>query len=218
MSVCSPPLILYKEITMIGICSNCGNHRWDKTVTETEIVCPRCHHRWRYRRLPLFILSGCSGVGKTTTGQELLARQTDFIVLDADLFYNIMPHDSDADYLRQVEQMQSHSRNLMQSGKPVLWTMAGNLDKLYQTYNCRFFSAIYCLALTCGESTLRERMTQGRGITDEGWIQSSVEYNRYFQTHNRLGDTGFDTFDITDKSVREVADYVEKWVKQHLTV
>lgn len=201
---------------MIGICPNCGNYRWDKTVTETEIVCPRCHHRWRYRRLPLFILSGCSGVGKTTTGQALLTRQTDFIVLDADLFYNIMPHDSDADYLRQVEQMQSHSRNLMQSGKPVLWTMAGNLDKLYQTYNCRFFSAIYCLALTCGESALRERMTKGRGITDEGWIQSSVDYNRYFMTHNRIGEQVFETLEITDLSVNEVADRVQAWVMEKM--
>ncbi|MGM9647356.1 MAG: AAA family ATPase [Eubacteriales bacterium] len=203
---------------MIGTCPHCGNYKKDKTVTDTEILCPRCGYRWHYRRLPLFILSGCSGVGKTTTGQALLQRQTDFIVLDGDIFYNIMPHESDADYLDQVEQMESLSRNLMQSGKPVLWTMAGCLDKLRQTYNCRFFSEIYCLALTCEESALRRRMTEGRGITDEDWLRSSAEYNRYFQTHDRLGDLPFETLDITQKSVMAVADDVEAWVKRHLTV
>lgn len=201
---------------MIGTCPHCGNYKKDKTVTDTEILCPRCGYRWHYKRFPLFILSGCSGVGKTTTGQALLQRQTDFLVLDADLFYNIMPHESDADYLSQVEQIESLSCNLMQSGKPVLWTMAGCLDKLCGTYNCRFFSEIYCLALTCRESELRRRMTEGRGITDENWLQSSVEYNRYFQTHHRLGDQYFDCLDITAKSVNEVADAVEAWVKRHL--
>lgn len=201
---------------MIGTCPACGNHRRDKTVTETHIACPRCGHVWQYKRLPLFILSGCSGVGKTTTGRALLGRQTDFIVLDADMFYNLMPHETNEDYLAQVEQIEHLSCNLMQSGQPVLWTMAGCLDKLHQTYHSRFFSEIYCLALTCGEDALRERMTAGRKITDEGWIQSSVDYNRYFQTHDTLGDTRFDAFDITDKTVTEVADYVEMWVHSKL--
>lgn len=201
---------------MIGICPACGNYNWDKTVTETEIACPRCGHRWPYRRLPLFILSGCSGVGKTTTAQELLQRQTNFIVLDADMFYSILPHESDEDYLYQVEQILSLSRNLMQCGKPVLWTMAGSLDKIHRTYNRRFFSEIHCLALTCEESALRRRMTVGRGIADEGWLQSSADYNRYFQTHDQLGDLRFETLDITDKSVSEVASAVEAWVKRHL--
>ena len=198
---------------MIGICPNCGNYRWDKTVTETEIVCPRCAHRWGYRRLPLFILTGCSGVGKTTTGQALLARQTDFLVLDADLFYNIMPHETTEDYQKQTEQMLFLSRNLMQGGTPILWTRAGCLDLLPHAYNSRFFSAIHCLALTCEENALRERMTKGRGITDEGWIQSSADYNRYFMTHNQIGEQKFETLDITDLSADEVADRVEAWVK-----
>ena len=59
-------------------------------------------------------------------------------------------------------------------------------------------------------------MTEGRGIADEGWLQSSADYNRYFQTHDQLGDLRFETLDITDKSVSEVASAVEAWVKRHL--
>lgn len=106
---------------MIGTCARCGNHKWDKTVNGNEIYCPpQCGNRWEFIKLPLFILTGCSGVGKTTTAMEIIRRTTDFIVLDADMFYNIMPHETDADYCAQVEQIGSLSKNLMQAGKPVL--------------------------------------------------------------------------------------------------
>lgn len=197
---------------MIGTCARCGNHKWDKTVNGNEIYCPQCGNRWEFIKLPLFILTGCSGVGKTTTAMEIIRRTTDFIVLDADMFYNIMSHETDADYYAQVEQIGSLSKNLMQAGKPVLWTMAGNLDKLPATYNSQFFRVIYCLALVCDEESLKARMRGGRGITDEGWIQGSVDYNHYFKTHCLLGDTSFEIYDISGKTPPEAADYVIKWV------
>lgn len=163
------------DIKMIGICTKCGNHQWDKEVKGDEIHCPKCGNSWKFIRLPLFILTGCSGIGKTTTAMEIIRRKAEFTVLDGDMFYNIMPHETEEDYYDQVEQIGSLSKNLMQTGLPVLWTMAGNLDKLSKTYNSRFFREIYCLALVCEEELLRARMRDGRGITDEGWIQSSVD-------------------------------------------
>ncbi len=198
---------------MLGICGKCGNYDWDKEVADGQITCPKCGATWKYDSYPLYILTGCSGIGKTTTGMQIMEKLKDVVVLDADIFYNIMPGETEEDNYAQVEQMQSLSKNIMQSGKPVLWTMAGNLDKLKHTYNSRFFSNIYCLALVCEEEQLRKRMTEGRGITDQDWIQGSVDYNNYFKTHNSLGDTEFDTFDTTGKNVEEVAEYVMDWLK-----
>ena len=166
--------------------------------------------------MPLFVLTGCSGMGKTTTGIEIMKQQNEFIVLDADMFYSIMPHDTQEDYYNQIEQVESLSKNIMQTGKTVLWTMAGNLDKLNHVYNRRFIGEIYCLALVCEEEELRRRMTEGRKITDEGWIQSSVDYNHYFKTHDCLADMPFEVFDTTGKSVPQVAEYVIGWVKGKL--
>lgn len=149
---------------MIGICTKCGNHQWDKEVKGDEIHCPKCGNSWKFIKLPLFILTGCSGIGKTTTAMEIIRRKAEFTVLDGDMFYNIMPHETEEDYYDQVEQIGSLSKNLMQIGLPVLWTMAGNLDKLSKTYNSRFFREIYCLALVCEEELLRARMRDGRGI------------------------------------------------------
>lgn len=199
---------------MIAICPNCANHEWDKEVRGDEIFCPKCGAHWGYNKMPVYILTGCSGVGKTTTGMALQKLTTDYVVLDGDMFYNIMPHDTDEDYYAQIEQAFSLSKNIMQSGKPVVWMKAGNIDKLPHTYNKRFFTSIRVLALTCSEAELRRRMTEGRGIDNEDWIEGSVGYNEYFRTHNAIGETTFDTLDTDGRSVREVAEAVLRWLQE----
>ncbi|ABX42360.1 hypothetical protein [Lachnoclostridium phytofermentans] len=74
--------------------------------------------------------------------------ETDYVVLDAD-FFTIMPSKTNEEWAAHVEQMQNISADIMQCGLPVMWSMAGNLDRLKSTYNERFFREIYCLALVC---------------------------------------------------------------------
>lgn len=200
---------------MIEICAKCGNHEWDKEIRENKLRCPKCGEEWEFKSMPLFILTGCSGVGKTTTAIEIMRRMVDFVVLDVDVFSGFTRAETEEDYNNRVELLANISKDIMQSGKPVLWTMAGCLDYLPETYNSRYFSKIKCLALVCEESALRERMQQGRGIDDENWIKGSCDYNRYFMEHDHIGDTIFEVLDITDKDVERVADCVVEWVKKN---
>jgi len=198
---------------MIGICPKCGNYEWDKIITEDkkQIVCPKCSNSWNFRSLPIFILTGCSGVGKTTAAQELLQRECDYIVMDADIF-GILGED----YQYRAEQLQSFSKNIMQAGKPLLWTMAGALEKLSSTYNSRFIKDFHFLALVCDEKDLEYRMREGRKIDNAEWIQASIDHNNYLKEHSSIDDVSYDKYDITGKSVSEVADYVDFWVMQHM--
>lgn len=198
---------------MIEICSKCGNHKWDKEIIGNKLRCPRCGAEWEFLSMPLFILTGCSGVGKTTTAIEMIRRRVEFLVLDADIFTCFVNWNDEKSCNDWVETIVNISKDMMQSGKPVLWTMAGCLDRLPKAYNSRYFSEIKCLALVCDEEALRKRMQEGRGITDENWLNSSSDYNRYFMEHDSLGDTKFEIFDITDKEPGDVADYVLEWVK-----
>ncbi len=197
---------------MISICPHCGSNRWNKTATATHITCPECGHSWPYRRGPLLLLTGCSGVGKTTTATRLFGMTTDFAVLDADMFY--IPDDSQLSSM--LEKVCNLSAAFNQQGTAILWTMAGGLDCIKNTYHRQFFSEIKCLALTCEPDELRRRMTEGRGITDERWLNGSREYNEYFRTHNELGDVHFDKLDITRLSPVEAAEQVLNWVKMQL--
>jgi hypothetical protein len=99
---------------------------------------------------------------------------------------------------------------------PTLWAIAGGLDRIKDTYHRQFFSEIKCLALTCEPDELRRRMTDGRGITDETWLNGSQEYNEYFHTHNTLGDVTFDALDITRLAPDEAAQQVHAWMQNQL--
>lgn len=110
---------------MFEICPKCGNGEWNKSVSEDKmsVTCPICGASWENIPLPLFILTGCSGVGKTTTARKLMG-QKDFIVLDGDILFTA----NEEEYMGWVECIEGLTRDIMQSGKPVLWTMAGNLE------------------------------------------------------------------------------------------
>lgn len=197
---------------MISMCPQCGSNRWNKTATATHITCPECGHSWPYRRGPLLLLTGCSGVGKTTTAIRLFEMTKDFAVLDGDMFY--IPDDSHL--LSMLEKVCNLSAAFNQQGTAILWTMAGGLDGIKDTYHRQFFSEIKCLALTCEPDELRRRMTEGRHITDERWLKGSQEYNEYFRTHHELGDVHFDKLDITRLSPDEAAERVRTWVTAQL--
>lgn len=93
-------------------------------------------------------------------------------------------------------------------------TGCSGIDRLEHTYGKRFFSEIKVLALTAEPEVLKKRMTDGRGIDDESWIQSSIEYNQYFRTHHSLGDTKFYTLDCTNGTPGEIAKKVLEWLKK----
>lgn len=198
---------------MVGICPQCGNYDWDKTVDGNKITCPKCGHSWQFLKLPLFVVTGASGVGKTTTLQALQGLSRDFVCLDADFFYNLMPHETEEDYLAQTEQTQALSRDIMQCGRPVVWSRAGNIHMLNKTYGLRFFTGVFVLALVCPEEKLRQRMTAGRGIEDAGWIQSSIDYNRYFIEHNQIDSVSYDRLDTGPLTTAEAARAVHAWLR-----
>lgn len=201
---------------MLEICPKCKDHEWNKEVKGNEIICPSCGNTWKFKKLPLFILTGCSGVGKTTTLLKLMEEPGDFLVMDADIFYGFMKLETQEDYKKRVEGIENLSKDLMQGGKPVLWAMAGNIDKLDQVWPSSFFQEICVLALVCGEEELRDRMRNGRKITDENWIEGSVSYNQYFREHDRIGSVKFETLDISGKTPDEAAKGVRDWCRKHL--
>lgn len=201
---------------MVDTCPSCGNYDHDKTVADNTIACPKCGHTWNFLKLPLFVVTGASGVGKSTTVQALQGRSRDFVCLDSDLFYNIMPHETPEDYMAQTEAMTVFARDVMQCGRPTVWARAGNIDMLDKAYGTRFFSGVKVLALVCSESELRRRMTEGRGIADPGWVQSSIDYNRYFMEHDSIGDVQYDALDISGLTADRAARELERWALSKL--
>ena len=199
---------------MLEICSKCGNHEWDKEVDGNTIKCPKCGYKWKFEKLPIYFLTGCSGVGKTTTAIELQKLTDEYVILDVDWLRNVAWPQNDDEENNLIEQIFYLTKDISQSKKAVVWTMAGGLDRLSRAYGKRFFSEIKVLALTAEPETIRKRMTEGRGIDDAGWIQSSVDYNNYFRTHDILDDTKYDTLDCTNGTPAEIARKVLEWLRK----
>ena len=201
---------------MLGICQKCGNTQWDKEVQGNKIICPKCGNCWTFKKLPVFILTGCSGIGKTTTAQELQRMTEKYVVLDMDFLYNIMNHPQSLDdNYNMIEQALSLSKNINQTGKAVVWTCAGNLEKFPRVYSARFFSDIKVLALTASPEVIRKRMMEGRNIEDESWIQGSIDYNEYLRTHNSVEDTKYDKMDCSAETPKEIAEKVLEWLERN---
>lgn len=199
---------------MLEICSKCGNHEWDKEVDGNTIKCPKSGYEWKFEKLPIYFLTGCSGVGKTTTAIELQKLTDEYVILDVDWLRNVAWPQNDEEENNLIEQIFYLTKDISQSKKAVVWTMAGGLDRLSRAYGKRFFSEIKVLALTAEPETIRKRMTEGRGIDDAGWIQSSVDYNNYFRTHDILDDTKYDTLDCTNGTPAEIARKVLEWLRK----
>ena len=199
---------------MLEICSKCGNHERDKEVDGNTIKCPKCGYKWKFEKLPIYFLTGCSGVGKTTTAIELQKLTDEYVILDVDWLRNVAWPQNDEEENNLIEQIFYLTKDISQSKKAVVWTMAGGLDRLSRAYGKRFFSEIKVLALTAESETIRKRMTEGRGIDDAGWIQSSVDYNNYFRTHDILDDTKYDTLDCTNGTPAEIARKVLEWLRK----
>lgn len=199
---------------MLEICSKCGNHEWDKEVDGNTIKCPKCGYEWKFEKLSIYFLTGCSGVGKTTTAIELQKLTDEYVILDVDWLRNVAWPQNDEEENNLIEQIFYLTKDISQSKKAVVWTMAGGLDRLSRAYGKRFFSEIKVLALTAEPETIRKRMTEGRGIDDAGWIQSSVDYNNYFRTHDILDDTKYDMLDCTNGTPAEIARKVLEWLRK----
>ncbi len=56
---------------MFNVCYQCGAYHVDKEVEGNVAICPACGFRHGFRRLPLLLIGGASGVGKSTICQHL---------------------------------------------------------------------------------------------------------------------------------------------------
>ena len=130
------------------------------------------------KKLPLFIVSGASGVGKTTMCEILFRRETKYIVMESDILWKEEFNTPEDNYRRFRELWMTMCANISQSGLPVVLCGCGIPEQFEVCEARKYFTDLHYLALVCDTEALETRMRKGRGIADEGWIQSSVKIGR----------------------------------------
>ena len=203
---------------MFNVCPNCGELRPDKIILPDGpyAVCPRCEHQHKFLRLPLFVITGASGVGKSTTCLSLTAKTKDFVVMDSDILWRSEFNQPDTDYRNYRETWLRVCKNISQAGKSVVLCGASLPEQFEQCIERRYFSEIHYLALVCSDEALESRLRSRpswRNSSDEEYIKTHVAFNRWLKENARHAEPPMSLVDTSEITVDESVTRVEHWMR-----
>jgi predicted kinase len=217
---------------MFNVCPNCGAYRADKTVvpvnegTRTSLwelakaICPECDHAHAFYRLPLLVVAGASGSGKTEVCRRLAGSMVSVVPLEADILWQPV-FDTPNDHYRAFgETWLRMAKNIAQSGRPVVLFGAGlgvpeNLEACVER---RYVGAIHRLALTASAAALEARLRARpawRGASED-FIADQIAFNRWFDTTGPTLTPPIDLLDTTSQAVDETVAAVRRWITTKL--
>jgi hypothetical protein len=149
------------------------------------VRCPLCSHLASRRFLPLFVVTGASGVGKTAVIPQLQQKMPDWDIFEIDMLW-----DSGRDWQMIKCNWLRISHSIHQSDRPVM--LCGSIlpDQLERCEAGIFFPNIYWLALDCSPELQAQRLrarSSFRNCTEE-FIAEQRKFAEWFRTH---GDNDF---------------------------
>lgn len=205
---------------MFNVCCQCGVYRADKIIASdgSIAICPECGHQHPFRRLPLLLVSGASGAGKSTVCHALLGRSLEVVLLDSDILWRPefnMPADN---YRSFFETWLRMCKNIGQAGQPVVLFGAGvgvpaNLEPCVER---RYFSKTHYLALTCEDEQLVERLKHRpvwRQTHSLEYQSEHVQFNNWFKAQASQSVPAIELIDTTAMPVEDTTEYVTTWIR-----
>ena len=203
---------------MFDVCTACGLPLVEPDFDGSgRMVCPSCGDRRPFRRLPLLLVGGPAGAGKSTVVASLLGEVTEAVVVETDLLWRRefnTPGEGYHDYFRLWLRLAAH---ISQSGRPVALFGAGfcvphSVEPLPER---RLFSAAHYLGLVCDDDVLAARLRarpSWRNTTDE-LVGEHVKFNRWLKEHAGATEPPVTLVDTTRAPVAETAARVASWVR-----
>lgn len=212
---------------MFGVCRNCGAWTLEKDVSERAAyavaTCPDCGHEVPFRSLPLLVVTGASGTGKSTLLRELVR---DAVTGRDDTAERVVPLESDTLWeLGSGLAIEAYARlwqrvcaGIHQSGRPTLLFGAGlNPENMEPVETRRYFRTIRYLALVADGDDLTERLRarpDWRESADPEFVAEQVAYNRRLRTDEVGPDSApVETLNTSGRSVRESVEELREWIR-----
>jgi len=201
---------------MLNCCRKCGKYHADKIISadRENMICPNCNEKQPLKQLPLFIITGASGVGKSTLSIELYKKETDYIVMESDILWFDFFNTFEDDYRTYRETWLRVCKNISQAGKPVVLCGCSVPKQFENCVERRYFSEIYYLACVCDSDLLEKRLREGRNVNDENLIKSSTSFNQWLKDNADKTEPNITLLDTSTKSVEEASEFVDKWIKE----
>lgn len=198
---------------MAIVCTGCGAYiRPQVNVEAQSIRCPQCDHSEPMRIPPLFIVTGASGVGKTTVVAELRRLLPDWEVFETDILHGVDWQQVKCNWLRIAHAIAQNGRLTM---------LCGTLlpEEVDQCDHRPCFSQIYYLNLHCDDETRAARLRARpawRGC-DEDFIEKQRKFAQWLLDHAAIDfDPPLPTVDTTTNTPRMVAEEIRTWALAHI--
>jgi hypothetical protein len=179
--------------------------------------CSSCGHEWL--RLPLFVLNGATGVGKSTVGDAAVPLLPQCVHVDGDWLWS-MEYFGDSDavdayYARWLR----IAVELSQSGRPVVFRGACNPDRWHDSPLVAYFSGIHYLALVA-EPDVHEARLRARELPDDISLRPEfpdfLNHNRWLRESAARTAPPMELLDITTLAPAESAARVANWARARL--
>lgn len=206
---------------MINVCMKCGIYRPDKQIDPAGpfAICPACGHKHPFLRLPLFLICGVSGAGKSTVYQKLIGTHHQVILLEADILWRSEFNQPKENYRDFFETWLRLCKNISQAGRPVVLFCAGGIPaNIEPCVERRYFSDIRYLALTSNEAEISRRLQQRPAWRNSGspqFIQDQVAFNRWFLEIGLREEPPIDLVNTSEHSISDTSRQVSQWINKN---
>jgi len=204
---------------MLNTCVKCKKYSVNKQISSDGrfMTCPFCGHNQEIKKMPLFIITGASGVGKSTISTQLFQKEKDYIVMESDILWDDSFNDPENNYREYRELWLRMCKNISQIGKPVVLCGCAVPEQFENCLERRYFSEIHYIAIVCDEEILYKRLTEDRHYeeNDEN-VKVSINFNAWLKTNADKTNPHMDLLDNSHLTVDEAAKIVEDWIYKHI--
>lgn len=198
---------------MFNVCLSCGHWHDRRKIDPTGpyAICPDCSYQQPFVYLPLFVITGASGAGKTAVAMALVGHLPDFVLLEGDIFWRSEFNRPHNDYLDFRNVCLRAAKTINQSGRPTIIAGSTTPGQYEACPEFCFFDGVHYLALVCEDNMLAERLRRRpswRQSDSAEFIEKMQGFNRWFKENSQL----VTLLDTSHMTLADTAAAVKRWL------
>ncbi len=206
---------------MFNVCPGCGIYSADKAVDPAGpfAVCVHCGYKHSFVQLPLFLITGASGTGKTAVCLELASRLNECVFLECDILWQPEFSSPQDDYRRFRESWLRVAKNINQARRPTVLCGSATSESYDRCIERRYFGPIHTLALICQDDVLIRRLKDRpdwRQASSEAFIARILEFNRWLIEHAQRPHLPMTLLDTSHLTPLQAGERAAGWIRSYL--